>query len=367
MRLRFLLRQLATLSVVGGLLAWFAVSAGTDVTIEADGRRIAANTYAGTVADALDDAGVVVGAQDRVEPSLDQPIVDGDAIRVTRAVPVVLRIEGVGADRMRVPARTVAEVVHAAGLEPIRALAVTPSLETAISPGAVISVRLPITVTIVADGQEREVTGDASTVGGFLDLAGLDVGPDDEIAPPPGTTPHDGLRIEVRRVDLSEVVEEVVLPFSEERHETDTLERGQTRVVQEGEEGLRLDTWRVRAVDGVEVSREKVSEEVVREPRSRIVEVGTRDPQPCCAGAGHAQSGAASWYDSPHGSYTAAHRTLPIGTVVTVTNTANGASVRVRIADRGPFVEGRVIDLDRVAFSELASLSTGVIRVEVTW
>jgi len=46
---------------------------------------------------------------------------------------------------------------------------------------------------------------------------------------------------------------------------------------------------------------------------------------------------------------TAAHRTLPFGTVVTVTNERNGCTVRVRINDRGPFVRGRIIDLTPAA------------------
>lgn len=367
MRLRHLLRQLVVLGAIGGVLAWTVIAVGSDVTIEVDGRRIAANTPAGTVAEVLDDAGITVGTLDLVEPRLDQAVTDGTEIRIVRAVPVVLRVEGWGADRMRVPARTVGEVVRAAGLAPIGRLSITPGPDTPLSPGTVIRVRVPISVTVVADGEERTVTADAPTVGAFLDLAGVTIGADDEVEPVIGTSPHDGMRVEVRRVALSEIVEEVPIPFSEDRRETDELVRGETRVVQEGQEGLRLETWRVRSVDGSETSREKISEEVVREPQPRIVEVGTRDPQPCCASDGNTQTGGASWYDSPHGTYTAAHRTLPIGTVVTVTNLANGASVRVRIADRGPFVEGRVIDLDRVAFGEIASLSTGVIRVRLTW
>lgn len=50
---------------------------------------------------------------------------------------------------------------------------------------------------------------------------------------------------------------------------------------------------------------------------------------------------------------TAAHRTLPFGTMVTVTNTKNGRSVTVRINDRGPFVHGRVIDLMPAAAQQL--------------
>ena len=64
-------------------------------------------------------------------------------------------------------------------------------------------------------------------------------------------------------------------------------------------------------------------------------------------------------------SMTAAHRSLPFGTEVTVRNVHNGKSVRVRINDRGPFVKGRIIDLTRAAFSRIASLDRGVVRVEI--
>lgn len=63
--------------------------------------------------------------------------------------------------------------------------------------------------------------------------------------------------------------------------------------------------------------------------------------------------------------YTAAHRTLPFGTRVRVTNLDNGKSVIVRINDRGPYVDGRIIDLAPTPFADLASLATGVIRVSI--
>ncbi|OEY67611.1 septal ring lytic transglycosylase RlpA family protein [Marinobacter sp. X15-166B] len=62
---------------------------------------------------------------------------------------------------------------------------------------------------------------------------------------------------------------------------------------------------------------------------------------------------------------TAAHKTLPFGTRVKVTNSRNGKSVVVRINDRGPFVRGRVIDLSRSAFERIGNLDTGVIPVKV--
>lgn len=62
---------------------------------------------------------------------------------------------------------------------------------------------------------------------------------------------------------------------------------------------------------------------------------------------------------------TAAHKTLPFGTVVEVTNIDNGQSIEVRINDRGPFVEGRIIDLSRAAATKIGMMSTGIAPVKV--
>jgi rare lipoprotein A len=62
---------------------------------------------------------------------------------------------------------------------------------------------------------------------------------------------------------------------------------------------------------------------------------------------------------------TAAHKTLPFGTKVLVTNTSNGRSVVVRINDRGPFIKGRIIDLSRLAFSKIAKTAQGTAPVRI--
>jgi rare lipoprotein A len=65
------------------------------------------------------------------------------------------------------------------------------------------------------------------------------------------------------------------------------------------------------------------------------------------------------------GAMTAAHRTLPFGTKVRVTNSRSGQSVIVRINDRGPFVKGRSIDLSSGAARAIGMGSTGNVRIEV--
>lgn len=62
---------------------------------------------------------------------------------------------------------------------------------------------------------------------------------------------------------------------------------------------------------------------------------------------------------------TAAHKTLPFGTIVRVTNLQNARTVDVRINDRGPFVRGRIIDLSKGAAQQLNMIRTGVVPVEV--
>lgn len=66
-----------------------------------------------------------------------------------------------------------------------------------------------------------------------------------------------------------------------------------------------------------------------------------------------------------NGAMTAAHRSLPFGSLVRVTNPANGRSVVVRINDRGPFTRGRLIDVSRAAAEELGMVARGHVTVEL--
>jgi len=77
------------------------------------------------------------------------------------------------------------------------------------------------------------------------------------------------------------------------------------------------------------------------------------------------QSGGASWYAYNAGQ--CAHPSIPMGTVVTVTRLGTGASTSCVVTDRGPHGAGRIIDLDRGTFAQLADPGEGVIQVSITW
>lgn len=100
--------------------------------------------------------------------------------------------------------------------------------------------------------------------------------------------------------------------------------------------------------------------------------------QPTALAPGEAQEGLASYYGSRHhglrtasgerfdqNALTAAHRTLPMGAEVQVTNLRNDRSVVVRINDRGPHARSRVIDLSRAAAQRLGMIDDGTARVRI--
>ena len=99
---------------------------------------------------------------------------------------------------------------------------------------------------------------------------------------------------------------------------------------------------------------------------------------PTPAPVGYTEEGNASWYGNPfHGrrasngevydmyKLTAAHRTLPFETMVRVTNLNNGKTTTVRITDRGPFVDNRILDLSQAAAREIESIGPGVVPVRI--
>jgi rare lipoprotein A len=103
-----------------------------------------------------------------------------------------------------------------------------------------------------------------------------------------------------------------------------------------------------------------------------------RTPQSASYRPGYQETGIASWYGAPyHGrraadgsvydmeQMTAAHRTMPFGTRVKVTNLSNSKSCEVRITDRGPFVESRIIDLSRAAARNIEMIGPGTTRVRL--
>ncbi len=210
----------------------------------------------------------------------------------------------------------------------------------------------------------ESVLTNAIRVSEMLDALGVTVHRLDVVKPPRDSGIGPRARIRVFRIHRVTEIQIVDVPYQTLIRYSKALAPGEVNVVTPGKTGKAQATYLVTYRNGKERSRELVSQSVVVSPVDRVEDMGPAPATP--AGV---EFGDATWYSwSGCGSgYHAAHKTLPFGTVVTVTDLDNGRSVTVTINDRGPYIAGRIIDLCPTAFSALAPLGQGVARVKITW
>ncbi len=236
----------------------------------------------------------------------------------------------------------------------------------------------PPAVTVTSDGASRDVFVRAATVAELLARLNIAVDGDDEVTPAIDAPP--GRAVTVVRVAVTRVTEERAIPAGKELRDDPNLERGATRVEADGAPGRERVVWEIIRRDGKVTAKRQVSTETLTAASPRVVIVGRGDgrgaptdggaalkPRIAASGpAGGSQEGGASWYRYKAG--TCAHRTLPKGTVVKVTNSRSGKTAQCTVADRGPFIAGRIIDLDHSVFMAIAdSPGQGVLRVRIEW
>lgn len=268
-------RRMLVLLVVAALTVPVVQAANRlRVSIDGDVRHVL--SFDDTVADVLEAEGVVVAAGDEILPAPDTPLENVSAITILRTIAVDVVVDGEVTTHSGTW-RTVGGLLDDVGIEVSDTQVLRPARRTPLQDDGRVTIRSPQTVTLVADGAVQQVETHVETVGELLAITGTEVGQQDLLAPDADTGLTEGLEVVVQRVGFEQATEEVALPFEEERRTTAELFTDQSRVVQHGEEGLRIDTYRVTLVDGEHTERELVSEEVVREPVTRIVEVGTAE------------------------------------------------------------------------------------------
>ncbi|KKQ60243.1 MAG: Lipoprotein A family protein [Parcubacteria group bacterium GW2011_GWC1_38_22] len=167
-----------------------------------------------------------------------------------------------------------------------------------------------------------------------------------------------GETITVTHVLIKEETKNLDIDFKTTSNEDDKLGWRVKKVTQKGEKGVKEVKYKVVFNDGKEISRKILESNIVKDPVNEVVTQGTH------VEVGKVHTGAASWY-AWTGTMAAANPWLPMGSYVRVTNKANGKQVIVKINDRGPFGAGRIIDLDKVAFAQIASIGAGVVDVKM--
>ena len=254
--------------------------------------------------------------------------------------------------------KTIGEFLAAEKLSLLDGDSIFPNEETPLFSGTRILIVRAHPLTVRADGTEQGLRTQALTVGQALAESGIMLDEDDIVKPARDAFAASGIQVTIIRVQIEEQSADKPIAFAKKANEDDKLSWRKMIVTQKGEKGIERLTYRVSSHDGKEVNRKLIKTETIKEPVTEIMTQGTY------VQVGKAHRGAASWY-AYTGTLSAANPWLPLGSYVRVTNMENGKSVIVKINDRGPFVPGRIIDLDKVAFQKIASAGAGVINVKM--
>ncbi|MGP4046490.1 ubiquitin-like domain-containing protein [Streptomyces sp. 2A115] len=281
---RLLPRALVVAFLAGGTSAFVANDKAIELSV--DGKPRTLHTFADDVTELLADEGVEVGAHDSVTPAPGAALTSGDEVAVRYGRPVRLTLDG---HRRRVwtTAHTVDGALRQLGVRAEGAyVSVSRSLRIG-REGIELDVRTERTLTVMADGRARTLRTNAATVREVVDDAGITLRGQDTTSVPPGSFPRDGQTVTVMRVTGTKEVREEPIPFAVRRSDDPELFRGTEVVERAGRPGLRRVTYALRIVNGVKQRPRRLRSEVVHEPQTRVVKVGTKPLPTSVEGAGN--------------------------------------------------------------------------------
>ncbi|MFE6817779.1 ubiquitin-like domain-containing protein [Streptomyces sp. NPDC057677] len=279
---RLVPQALVVAFLAGGTSAFVADDKAVRLSVDGVPRTL--HTFADDVGELLADEGVAVGAHDIVAPAPAEALASGDEIVVRYGRPVALTLDG---QRRQVwtTARTVEGALRQLGVRAEGAY-LSVSRGAPISRGGLaLDVRTERTVTFLADGRERTIRTNAATVREALTEAGITLSAQDATSVVPDSFPRDGQTVTVLRITGTKVSREESVPYAVERTRDPELFVGTEVVDRQGAAGVRRVTYGLRTVNGVAQRPRRLGEEIVREPVSRRVRVGTRPMPTSVAGA----------------------------------------------------------------------------------
>ena len=211
-----------------------------------------------TVADALAEAGITPGEKDEVTPALNEKPADGSEIEFRRFVTVNV----VTADGTVIPVEmtggTVADALEAAGVVVAADESVNINVNNPLYPltGDIVISKV-LTVKLTADGKTEEYQTGKVTVAEFLANQGIAFSNEDRLTPAADEVIENGAEIVLQRVETKTEVVTETIPFETKTEYSNSLDAGKTQTKQEGVNGEKEVTYKIVLVDGEEESREE--------------------------------------------------------------------------------------------------------------
>lgn len=267
------------LMVVGCCAAMVGYATTTyTVNVFADGQVIPVKTSARNPDSIVAQTGITVGEDDLVDKSsfrVGSDAKDGNAIIVYRAVPVTFYEKGKKVMRVNA-AGTVADALEKAGIDMEGADTTDLDPDTLLKKNMKINILRSFKIQLVVGGVKRTVDYAAGTVGDLLKRVNVDVGKYDVVKPGLSETLKRGSKVVVKRVSYETREEEKVIKYGTQTKETGILAQGVKRVARQGRDGTKTVTYEDKIVNGKVVSSKKVGEVVHVKAVDKVVVVGTR-------------------------------------------------------------------------------------------
>jgi uncharacterized protein YabE (DUF348 family) len=281
------LNAVVVTSLVGGVTAYATFN--NTVHLSIDGKTETVHTFSDTVEGVLADQGIEVGEHDEVVPSLASPIQDDSKIDVRYGRQVLVTVDGVEKE-VWTTALSVDEALGVLGLrDPATDVSVSRSLGIG-RQGLDFEIRTSKDITLVADGEERDVATTAVTVREALRDLDVTLGDRDLIEPGPEERLEAGTVVTIKRVTVEEKTVTLTVDYETTRKKDDSMYEDQSKVEREGSEGELERVIEVMYIDGEESDERVLSEKVVVEAVDRVVLEGTKerpeDPPPSDGGGG---------------------------------------------------------------------------------
>lgn len=252
------------------------------VSLFKDGQNEIITTDAGTVGELLRRSNITLEEGDIVEPRAETEIPRGlFNINIYRARPAVV-VDGDDVVRLKSAYESPRLIATDAGIttypEDLFAAEVVTDFVGDQSVGLKVSIQRSTPVTLLADGKEQALRSQAKTVGEFLEEKQIAMGERDTTRPSLEAPLAAGMTIAITRVAEVVTTKQEVLPRATQTVKDPNLDIGHKKVVEEGSDGGRTVTYRIRYHNGAEVSRETLKVEGLVNPKTKIVAVGTRIP-----------------------------------------------------------------------------------------
>jgi uncharacterized protein YabE (DUF348 family) len=273
-------RLVAYAATIAALSTGVTAFAAMDKTVhlDVDGQTIAVRTFAGDVSGVLRKAHVQLQPHDAVAPDLTAPVRDGSRVVVRHGRLLSLVIDG-QQRQVWVTALSVDDALDQLGL---RADGEWMSVSRSLAiprQGLALSLRLPQHVTLLVDGKRLPTVTTAPDVATLLSDMRVTVGALDHVSVPLTAYPVDGMAVAVDRITQGTVTENVPIPFRTAHVKTSALYVGESRVSRAGQPGVRVNTYRLTWRNHKLVGRKLVHSQVRARPVWQLVEVGTK-PKP---------------------------------------------------------------------------------------